>query len=137
MHFIVFGGAPGVGKSILDAIPRRPRHCWDSVWLFTQLQQLCVYSFSCFLSDRLSIKIYFKFITCIQRRCIFFNLQKCIPKKLKRSSKFQSDPSSNCFTIDFWKIKWWIHNFILFFLNVIGTSFYTSSVVFWYVIFWE
>ena len=41
-----------------------------------------------------------------------------------------SDPSSNCFTIDVWKIKCWIQHFISYFLI-------SSSVVFWHVIFWE
>ena len=45
-------------------------------------------------------------------------LQKCIyAQETKQSSKFQSDPSSNCFTIHF--------------LIVICISFYPSSAVFW------
>ena len=32
--------------------------------------------------------------------------------KLSKASKFQSDLSSNCFTIDVWKIKCWLQHFI-------------------------
>ena len=33
-------------------------------------------------------------------------------KKTKQSSKFLSDPSPNCFTIDLWKINCWCQQFI-------------------------
>ena len=57
-------------------------------------------------------------------------LQKCISNhETKQSFKIQSDPSPNCFTIDVWNV---LSYFFYFFI-----SFYTSSVVFWYVIFWE
>ena len=36
----------------------------------------------------------------------------------KQASKFQNDPSSKCFTIDFWKINCWIQHFISYFLTV-------------------
>ena len=66
-------------------------------------------------------------------------LQKCISNhEAKQSSKFQSDPSPNYFTIDVWKINCWFQPFISYFLIVfVSISFYTSSVVFWYVIFWD
>ena len=63
-------------------------------------------------------------------------LQKCISDhETKQASKFQSDPSSNCFTIDVWKIKCCKSTFNFLFSFFI--SFYTCSVVFWHVIFWE
>ena len=44
-------------------------------------------------------------------------LQKCIYNhETKQASKFQSDQSSNCFTIDVWKINCWIQQFISYFL---------------------
>ena len=68
---------------------------------------------------------------------ILILLQKYISNhKTKQAFKFQSDPSSNCFTINVWKIK--CQHFISYFLIVfICISFYKSSVVFWHVIFWE
>ena len=68
----------------------------------------------------------------------WFVLRKCISNhETKQASKFQCDPSSNCFTIDFWKINCWIQHLISYFLIVFFCiSFYTSSVVFWHVIFW-
>ena len=55
--------------------------------------------------------------------------------------KFQSDRSPNCFTIDVWNINCWRQQFIFLlsycFFRRIWISFYTSSVVFWHVIFWE
>ena len=55
-----------------------------------------------------------------------------------RSSQFQSDPSPNCFTINVWNIDCWLST-VYFLLSYcfFCISFYTSSVVFWYVIFWE
>ena len=70
-------------------------------------------------------------------------LQKCIANhETKQASKFQSDPSSNCFTIDVWTIKcykstFYFLLFFFFFFFFFCISFYTSSVVFCHVIFWE
>ena len=54
-------------------------------------------------------------------------------------AEFQSYPSSNCFTIYILKYKLvefqqFISYFVIVFFCI---SFYTSSVVFWHVIFWE
>ena len=73
--------------------------------------------------------------------CWFFLRQGISNHKTKQASKFQSDPSTNCFTIDVWNINCWRQQFIFLlsycFFRRIGISFYTSSVVFWHVIFWE
>ena len=67
-------------------------------------------------------------------------LRKCFSNhETKQASKFQSDPSSNCFTIDVWNINCWRQQFIFLlsycFFRQICISFYTSFVVFWHVIF--
>ena len=73
---------------------------------------------------------------------LIYFLQKCISNhETKQASKFQSDPTSNCFTIDVWNINCWRQPCIsllsyCFFVSHF-TAFYTSSVVFWDVIFWE
>ena len=57
--------------------------------------------------------------------CWFF-LRKCISNHETKASKFQSDPSPNCFTIDVWNINCWRQQFISYFL-----------IVFLYLIFHE
>ena len=58
-------------------------------------------------------------------------LRKCISNyKTKQSSQFQSDQSSNCITIDVWKIQW----IVLLSYCFVCIS---SSWVFWHVIFYE
>ena len=44
---------------------------------------------------------------------LFFTEIHFCSRNFKESYQFQSDPSSNCFTIDVWKIKWWIHHVIV------------------------
>ena len=54
-------------------------------------------------------------------------LQKLIStQQTKQSSKFQSDPCSDCFTIDVWKIKWSFY--FLAFLLLLVTYFAQCSV---------
>ena len=46
-------------------------------------------------------------------------LRKCISNhETKQASKFQRDPSPNCFTIDAWNINCWYQQFISYFLIV-------------------
>ena len=68
--------------------------------------------------------------------------QKCISThETKQYSKFLSDPSPNCFTIDVWNINCWRQQFISYLSYCVFVShfmaFYTSSVEFWDVIFLE
>ena len=69
---------------------------------------------------------------------IFFT-EMHLHMKLKQSSKFLSDPSPNCFTIDVWHNRRQQFISYLSYCFVVShfTAFYTSSVVFWDVIFWE
>ena len=49
----------------------------------------------------------------IQLNCVTSPLTECIPNhEIKPFSKFQSDQSSNCFTIDVWKINCCMQQFI-------------------------
>ena len=68
-------------------------------------------------------------------------LQKCISNhETKQSSKFQSDPSPNCFTINVWNINCWRQHFIDETSSVAGglnLCFYRLNRRFWCRRHWE
>ena len=84
-------------------------------------------------------------IRIVSHKCwFFFNRNAFLIMKLSRKAGFQvsewSEP--NCFIIDVWNINCRYQQFISYFLIIVFfvshcTAFYTSSVVFWDVIFWE
>ena len=106
-------------------------NCPNQIFLGKNLQFQNIYVFKGILWDRRWIA---PSIGIFSHTCGFVYRNAFLLLKL-------SDPSPNCFTIEVWNINCWRQQFISYLSYCFFVShfmaFYTSSVVFWDVIFWK